>query len=287
MRATIILSIGLLLFAAQATARVPQNEQERDGAVKALRWRSGEVLTLPSSQGTLSPSAGVAQLLGHDAVSLWEVLNGVEAPSGTEAVIADPQANTLVFFQKLGGGYVRLDDWEDVDADAMLKAVSERTEESNVKRRAAGMPALHVVGWIERPHLDKTSNTVGWSFDAMDEANGPLVNNVALVLGRDGFEKLTWIGPKSALKDGLLKIGLSSFSFPSGGRYSDFRSGDTVAEYGVAGLIAGVLGVKIAAKVGLLAAIALFAKKFAGILIFAGMAFLAWLRRFAFGRKGG
>jgi uncharacterized membrane-anchored protein len=120
---------------------------------------------------------------------------------------------------------------------------------------------------------------VRWAFEATDEREGPIVNSIALVLGRDGFEKLTWIGPKSAVRDGLLKIAEASFNFPSGGRYTDHQSGDKVAEYGIAGLVAAVLGAKVAAKFGLLAALVIFAKKFGVILVVALGAFFAWLRR--------
>jgi uncharacterized membrane-anchored protein len=121
---------------------------------------------------------------------------------------------------------------------------------------------------------------VQWAFEADDGQSGPLVNSVTLVLGRDGFEKLTWAGPKSAINDGLLKVAEESFSFPAGGLYTDFKSGDKVAEYGIAGLVAAVLGVKLAAKLGLLAAVAIFAKKFGVIAVIAFGAFLARFRKF-------
>jgi hypothetical protein len=82
---------------------------------------------------------GINQLLGIDASSLWEILNGVDAPPGTEAVIYESKTETLVFFQRLGDGYVSLDDWNNVDADAMLKSVSENTEAANAKRQRTGI----------------------------------------------------------------------------------------------------------------------------------------------------
>ncbi len=199
-------------------------------------------------------------------------------------MLYDGRADTLVFFQKIADGYVRLDDWDDVDADSMLKSVSEKTEEDNQQRRASGLGALHVVGWLERPHLDKSTNVVRWSFEATSEKSGSLVNSVALLLGRDGFEKLTWIGTKASLNDGLMKTAQGSFEFPPDGRYVDHQSGDKVAEYGIAGLVAAVLGVKTAAKLGILAALAVFAKKFGILLLVAAGAVLGWFKRL-FGRK--
>jgi uncharacterized membrane-anchored protein len=271
-------------FVCSAIAKVPQNDKERDDALKALSWTDGQTLSLPKSRGTLRTPKGIDQLLGIDASSLWEILNGVESPAGTEAVIYVSKTETLVFFQRLGDGYVSLDDWDDVDADAMLKSVSENTEAANAKRQGTGISPLHVVGWLERPHLDRSTNTVQWAFEARSD-DGALVNSIALVLARDGFEKLTWIGPKTAVNDGLLKIAQCGFNFPTGGRYTDHVAGDKVAEYGIAGLVAAVLGAKTVAKLGILAAIAVFAKKFAVLLLLPFSALFVWIRRLFASRK--
>ena len=267
MRSLLVACLGLLAFGLTASAKVPHNQEERSAAIKSLTWRDGQALTLPFSHGTLKAPDDVRQLVGPDAVSLWEILNADDALSGIEAALYDPRDKALVFFQRLGGGYVRLDDWNDVDADAMLKAVSEDTEEGNAKRRRAGLPAIRVVGWLERPRLDRETNSVQWAFEAIDDRDGPMVNSVALVLARDGFEKLTWIGKKDDESRRLLGIARSSFSFPAGGRYADFQPGDKIADYGVAGLVAAILGAKAAAKVGVLAGLVVLAKKFGVFLL--------------------
>jgi uncharacterized membrane-anchored protein len=279
---------GLVLFAlvSAAAAKPPQNDEERNAALQSLKWRDGETLTLPVSSATLQAPAPVKQLAGADATTLWEALNGLDAPANTEAALYDPASQTIVFYQKLGDGYVKLDDWNDVDADAMLKSVTENTEADNARRKAAGIAALHVVGWLERPHLDRDNNTVRWSFEARDEESGPLVNSIALVLGRDGFEKLVWVGPKTGTDTPeLLKIAQAGFAFPAGRRYTDFQPGDKVAEYGIAGLVAAVLGAKVASKLGLLALVAIFAKKF-WFLVFVPLAIgWRWLKRVFTGNR--
>lgn len=283
MKALLLTCVSLALLSTAASAKVPQNEQERQAAIQALAWRDGESLTLPLSRATLHAPKQVGQLAGPDSINLYEALNGVEAPPGTEATLYDSVSKEIVFYQKISDGYVRIDDWDDVDADAMLKAVTENTEAANIKRRSSGIPALHVIGWLERPHLDRSASVVRWSFEAKDDDSGSLVNSITLLLGRDGFEKLTWVGEKKASRGNLLTLAQTSFSFPSGGSYMDFHSGDKVAEYGIAGLVAAVLGAKVATKLGLLALIAVFAKK-AGFLILVPLAFLGgWIKR-AFSR---
>ena len=280
MRHPIVACLALFAVISVADAKPPQTEEEREGALRSLIWRDGESLDLPMSHATLKAPPPMRQLAGTDAATLWEALNGVNAPPGMEAALYDPQSQALVFCQKLGEGYVKLDDWDEVDADAMLKSVSDNTEADNAQRKASGLPAVHVVGWLERPHLDRANNTVRWAFEARDDESGAVVNSIALVLARDGFEKMIWVGPKSdAGTAELLKVAQAGFAFPVGRRYADFQPGDKVAEYGIAGLVAAVLGAKVATKLGLFALLAVFAKK-AWFLIFVPLAIgWRWLKR--------
>lgn len=281
-----IACLVLLALVSTAAAAPPKTEADRNAVLQSLKWRDGETLALPVSRAVLKAPEPIRQLAGNDAAALWEALNGVDAPPNVEAALYDPRSEALVFYQKLGDGYVKLDDWGDVDADAMLRSVMENTEADNAARKAAGLPAVHVVGWLERPQLDRAGNTVRWSFEARDEKSGALVNSIALVLARDGFEKLIWVGPKTdAGTPELLKTALASFDFPAGDRYADFKTGDRVAEYGVAGLVAATLGAKVAAKLGILAVAAVFAKKL-WFLVLLPLAFgWRWLKRLFTGNR--
>ena len=54
---------------------------------------------------------------------------------------------------------------------------------------------------------------------------------------------------------------VKNFIYSSGAQYTDYKSGDKVAAYGVGALVAGSLGIKGLAKTGALAVLAAFAKK--------------------------
>src|SRR5262249_13408095 len=157
------------------------------------------------------------------------------------------------------------DDWEDLNPDDLIKLISENTEKANTDRRAAGISPLHVDGWREMPYLDRPNATVHWAMTMHDDAGQETVNTIAVMLGRDGFEKFIWAGTPT-VDQSLLKTAQTSFSFPSGERYSDYREGDKVAEYGIAGLVAGILGTKIATKLGLFALLVVSAKKFGALI---------------------
>lgn len=272
---------GAFLFGnvngSQATP--PATETERAAALNSIVWRDVQVLTLPGSGGVLKAPKGYRQLVGQDARTVYEVTNGLDAPVGTEAMIYDRKGGTVVYYQKLGSGYIKIDDWPSIDADAMLSEIKENTERNNATRKQRGIGGIHVVGWLQPPKLDIQNHSVRWALDAREEDGSSLVNSVALVLGRDGYEKLTWIGSKQQFSDKALKVGLDSFNFASGKRYEDYVAGDKVAEYGVAGLVASALGVKAASKLGFLAALTVFAKKAGALVIIPFVVLFGWIRR--------
>jgi uncharacterized membrane-anchored protein len=245
MRYLIAFCLGFLMVASAATARIPESTKERVVTDKALKWRDGETLRLPISGATLAAPAPVRQLAGADAARVWTTVTGGRAPAGVEALLHDPRTGEMVILQNLGRGYVRFDDWGALDPDAILRLVGEVTEAGNIGRRRIGLPGVHIVGWLEPPALDRSTNSVRWAIQASSDLGDPVTSSMALVFGRGGFEKLIWGGNSvSASRRKLLEIAQSSFSFPLGGRYTDHQVGDRLSEYGVAATIAAILGMK-------------------------------------------
>jgi uncharacterized membrane-anchored protein len=269
--------VFLALMAISQLAAAPKTDAERESAMQSITWLNGPSFVMPVSGATVTLQPGLQAVAGRDAATIWGVVNGVDGPTGLEGMIYDDHRKEVVYFQKVAEGFVKMDDWNDVDADEMIRQVREATEADNVKRRAAGLTGLDVLGWLEKPHLDRQSATIRWAIEAKDE-DRIIVNRIALVLNRDGYEKLTWIGPKSDIASDLLTVAQAALVFPDGKRYADFRDGDAVAAYGAAGLLASVLGVKTAAKLGLLALLAAFAKKAGVLLILPFVALFGFIR---------
>lgn len=245
MRYVIAFCLGFLVLAAAATARIPESSKERGDIDKALKWRDGETLRLPVSGAALAAPRPIRQLAGTDAERVWTAVSGGPAPAGVEALFHDPRTGEMVVFQNLSRGYVRFDDWDTLDPDAILRSVAEVTEAGNIRRRRVGLPGVHIVGWLEPPSLDRSTNSVRWVIQASTDHGQPVTSSMALIFGRGGFEKLIWGGNSmSASRRTLLEIAQSSFSFPLGGRYTDYRVGDRLSEYGVAGTIATILSMK-------------------------------------------
>ncbi|MBI2742257.1 MAG: DUF2167 domain-containing protein [Rhodospirillales bacterium] len=245
MRCAIAFCLGFLVLASAATARIPESTNEPVDTDKALQWRDGKTLRLPVSGATLKAPAPVRQLVGRDAARVWAAVSGGPAPAGIEALLHDPRTGEMVIFQNLGRGYVRFDDWDTLDLDAILRSVAEIAEAGNSRRRRAGLPGIHVVGWLEPPTLDRSTNSVRWAIEASSDHGLPVISSMALVFGRGGFEKLIWGGNVMfASRGNLLKIGQANFAFPVGGRYTDYQVGDRLSEYGIASTIAAILRMK-------------------------------------------
>ena len=287
MKRLICSMVAVAALASNALASPPRTEEERKAALATVEFRTNEAVVLPASGATLRIPPNAAAAIGNDAKVISEVVNGTDAPASIEAVLYDQGTGELVYYQKFGGGYVSLSDWSEVDADRMIRDIGESTEKSNSRRAQNGIPGLHVVGWVEKPHLDRATNTVRWAIEARDDANETTLNSIALALGRDGYEKLTWVGSKEAFAEAssnLLDKAHAAFSFANGTTYSDFRTGDTVAAYGIAGLVTTMAGAKIATKVGLLTFLAVFGKKL-GVLVALPIILVVGLARKRLGRR--
>jgi len=167
---------------------------------------------------------------------------------------------------KLSQSDTCLCDWSQVDPAALLTEVDRNTERDNQQRRQEGVSELHIKGWLQPPTLDRATATVYWAIDAI-QGDTPVVNSIALRLGRNGIEKLVWITRKSdyAPLGGQLDAMLHAFSFVSGSSYADHISSDKMAEYGVAALVATVLGAK-AVKAGAAAGLGAVLAKFFPVL---------------------
>lgn len=253
----LVVGVVLSLLCAFAVGRAdadqgvyPKTDEELRAAYDALTWRAeAGSYKLPASHALIQLPKGDSLLLGVDAERYSWLDGGVEFP-GTEAVlVSESDAKSLVYYEWRDEGYVDDSDWEDVDDDELLKQYSDSTEAGNDKRAKNGFEPMHIVGWLESPHYDKATRTVTYAMELKDR-NGNWANVVALRLGRAGYTQLTWVGSIESVQSAtgrpaLLDQALAMHAFESGYRYQDFKDGDKVAAYGIAGLVAAALGVKI------------------------------------------
>jgi uncharacterized membrane-anchored protein len=170
-------------------------------------------------------------------------------------LVGPEDGHYLVLFEFDDVGYVKDDEKDSLDAEALLKDIKEGTEAFNKETRVpAGLPPMNIVGWEQKPSYNEATHALEWCVRA-ESGGEPSLNFNTRVLGRRGVVKVTLMfGGDVTLQQVLpeFRALMKDFTFKEGERYSEFHEGDKLAEYGLAALIAGG-GVALAAKSGLLA----------------------------------
>jgi uncharacterized membrane-anchored protein len=234
---------------------VPLAAQDRAPNVS---WVPGPATVDLGDVAELELAEGYVFLDAADARKLLAAAGNV--PDGSEVGLVAPSAegeNWFVVFDYQEVGYVRDDEKDEIDAAAILEGIREGTEEANKERKKRGMSGLHVVGWQEQPYYDTATHNLSWAILAKDEDGSEVVNFNVRLLGRRGYMSATLVDDPTKIAGARPQLDgiLGAFSYKSGSKYAEFRSGDKVAEYGLMALVAGGAGAA-AAKTGLLAALA-------------------------------
>lgn len=161
-------------------------------------------------------------------------------------------------------GHVADDDAAEADYDEIITSMQDGAAEENAARAEAGYPAVNVVGWAQEPHYDPASHSVVWARE-ISFAGEPVnsLNYDLRTLGRTGVLSINLISQMPNLAD--IRVAANDLaqvaSFQPGQTYEDFDSDtDAMADYGLAGLIAGGVAVGAAKKLGILALLLKFMK---------------------------
>jgi uncharacterized membrane-anchored protein len=175
----------------------------------------------------------------------------------TELGLVNPLAQDedwMVVFEYNADGYVKDDDADEIDKDAILESYQKGTEAANEQRKSRGIPGLHVTGWFEEPHYDKATHNLVWALHAKSDDGSEVVNYNMRLLGREGFMSVTLVDEPSKLAVSKPKVEalLRGFRYKTGKSYAEWVPGDKVAQYGLVALVAGGAGAA-AVKTGLLA----------------------------------
>lgn len=159
----------------------------------------------------------------------------------------------FLVFEYDGIGYVRDDEKDDLDAEAMLTSIREGNELANEERRKRGWSTMEIVAWQEPPHYDEATQNLTWAIVG-ESPDGRTVNKLTKLLGRRGVMTVTLVASPeqfaaaSAGADSLL----AGYAFQPGNTYAEYVEGsDSVAEMGLTALVVGGAGAALI-KSGLL-----------------------------------
>lgn len=209
-----------------------------------------------------------------------ELTQNTTNPNERGVVYCEGEAENgwFVVFTYDASGYVKDDERDELDPDAILTSIREGQEAGNQERRKRGWGTLSIDGWTVKPYYDSATNNLTWATALSESSGGHSVNHSVRLLGRGGVMHVDLVaGPESyQAVTPIFNDLVGGFTFRNGHQYSEWRSGDKVAAYGLTALVAGGVGAA-AAKSGILA-------KLWKVLVAAGVAAAAGLKSL-FGRK--
>jgi len=262
-----------LFFASSVIAQQSSNDRVW-AELKKLDWTFGP------AQGDIATVASISVprdsvFLGSAGSRRFLELQGNLGGDGNYT-FAPSSLSWFAVFNFDPSGYVKDD--ETLDPEALLSILKTNNVSGNEERKRRGLQTLVLEGWYIAPHYDVQTKRLEWATRLREETGGVTVNYTIRLLGRTGVMNAILVSSPSSLDSDIkaFKASLANFAFKQGQRYSEFRAGDKVAEYGLAALIVGGAAAA-AAKSGAFKAFG----KFIMFGVFGGLA-AAWagIRRF-------
>jgi uncharacterized membrane-anchored protein len=204
--------------------------------VKKLNWQFNGVGHI-GNQAIIQIPAGYAFLGASDTRHFLE-LNG-NLPSDTSYTIGPKDLRWFAEFDFEDSGHVS--DSEKLDPDSLLDTLKTHNREQQAEMKRRGLDPLILEGWFVEPHYDLVTKRLEWGIRLRTASGQPVVNYTIKLLGRRGVMDAVLVSdPQSLDKDTReFKSVLQGYSFSEGERYTEFRPGDKVAEYGLSALIVG------------------------------------------------
>ena len=278
--AVLLLSSTTALPASQPAPSAPPASEQ---ALIAKRQRAMEALqaSLHPQYGQVAIPGAQARLnLGEDyyflsAADAKRVLNEAwgNSPDALGSVLGMVLPRGKTFTDDTWGAVVQYDDTghiDDKDAasedyDSVLADLKSGEEESNKAAREAGYAGGVTIGWAQAPTYDQAARTLIWARNIrFDGEPKNTLNYDVRTLGREGTLSLNMVdtmGNLSAVRIAAEKLG-KTVEFLPGQTYADFNPDtDKLADFGLAGLVAGGVGLAVAKKVGILGLLLIFLKK--------------------------
>jgi uncharacterized membrane-anchored protein len=238
------------LAVAGAPAIASAQEQDPQAIADSLQYQSGKIplgdnlatLTLTPAYRFLD-AANTRTLL----VDLWgnppnvaDDRMGAILPAGISPLAAESWALIITYEDS---GHVTDDDAAGIDYDELLKEMQESIREESKERVEQGFDGYEMIGWAAPPRYDSAAKKLHWAQELkFDNTSINTLNYEIRVLGRSGVLDLNIIAGMDQLPTVNQQVGalLDTVAFNPGNRYDEYQEGiDKVAEYGIAGLIAG------------------------------------------------
>jgi uncharacterized membrane-anchored protein len=248
----------LLALAMPLHAQDPELSPEEAAAYKAhtdfmesLSWKTEGIGSL-GTRAEISIPEGYRFLGLGDSSKLMKYYGNLS--DGSElGFIAPDHLDWFAVFEFEDIGYVKDDEKDELDADAILKQLKEGQQAANAELTRLGHSTLNVLGWHTPPFYNTETKNLEWAIRLSSSDGGEILNYKTKLLGRRGVMDVVLVCNEEQLASVIPQYQglLAGFTYKKEESYAAFTKGDKIAEYGLVGLIAGG-GLLVAAKSGLL-----------------------------------
>ena len=283
------LILGLALAAMTSAAALaadskdPLRDAKRQKAIalfRSIEWQEGPGTGQLGSIAEIKIPDGF-RFTGQEGAKKWSELNE-NIPSSADMGVLMPKnyGGWFIIFTYDDSGHIADDEKGNLDATAILETLRQGNDAANEERRRRGWAPLELVGWQVPPAYEPSTHHLIWALRVRGEGQESINYNTR-ILGRTGVMSANLIVGPDKFEGAIApsKQLLADYQFTSGSKYSEWRSGDKIAQYGLTGLITGGLVVG-AAKMGLLSKLGVVIAKFAKVIIIGIIALGAGIAKF-------
>lgn len=244
-----LLAFASLLLAAGVAA------QEGSG----INWQKGPTLGRLGDVAEIQVPEGYLFTDKTGAMRLLELTQNPTNGREVGALVPDREGadgSWFVIFEFHDTGYVKDDEKDELDADAILQSLQEGTEAANETRKQRGWELFHVVGWEKPPFYDERTKNLTWAIRGRTSGGAEVsesVNYSVRILGRRGTMNVDLVLSPHMVAGTVPEFDnlLGGFNYVQGQTYAEWVPGDKVAAYGLTALVAGGAGAALA-KAGIL-----------------------------------
>ena len=247
--------------------KIETNKEEKDDdfqeKVYLLNWYNFEnsknhYTEIPTSNSTVNILESEIYLKGEKDINEYSML-AFEVEDYSQDMFIKGEGYSI-YIDYINEGYTSLEDWNDVDPKKLLQDMKSTAKE-DVKN----------ITWLIEPKIFKETNvTYSYKVEWINAEDS--IESRILTLGRKGHNDISLVASQenfsaTELEDFAIEFA-NTIKFNDGFKYADYKTGDKVAALGIGGLVAGTLGLKVLAKLGIFAKLLPFLKSFWWIILF-------------------
>lgn len=248
-----LLVLLILLSSAFSIAQDEGTKQDENSRKvwESVKWLNGPCNASLGDIAEIRVPIGYMFAGGADTKKIMEVMGNI--PSDEEVGFLTPgESDWFVVYEFSEVGFIKDDEKNSLDADALLKSIQKSTVEGNKIRKKRGFPSMLNIAWLDKPHYDEATHNLEWAIQGEDDKGDKFVNHNTRMLGRKGMMVVTLVADPTNITAVMpdFEASLKDFTFKAGNTYAEFKQGDKLASYGLTALVAGG-ATAVAVKTGL------------------------------------